>query len=58
MAAPKINVEVQPTNNGKVYYLPIAAKSAGELELVKIVLRLRITNNETRPSVLHAFSER
>jgi len=56
MAAPKINVEVQPTNNGKVYYLPIAARSAGEPELVKIVLRLRITNNETRPITLSAIT--
>ena len=56
MAAPKINVEVQPTNNGKVYYLPIAARSAGEPELVKIVVRLRITNNETRPITLSAIT--
>ncbi len=53
MAAPKINVEVQPTQNGKAYYLPIAAKSAGEPERVKVVLRLRITNNETKPITLN-----
>ncbi|HZI60931.1 MAG TPA: M23 family metallopeptidase [Pyrinomonadaceae bacterium] len=53
MAAPKINVEVQPTQNGKAYYLPIAPKSAGDPERVKIVLRLRITNNETKPITLN-----
>jgi hypothetical protein len=52
MAAPNVNVEVQPTKGGKAYYLPIAAKSDGAPELVKIVLRLRITNNEPRPITL------
>lgn len=52
MAAPKLNVEVQPTQNGKAYYLPIAAKSDGDPELVKIVLRMRITNNESKPITL------
>jgi hypothetical protein len=56
MPAPKITVDVQPTQNGKAYYLPIAAKSGGEPELVKIVLRLRITNNETRPITLNAIT--
>lgn len=56
MAAPNINVDVQPTQNGKAYFLPIAAKAAGEPELVKIVLRLRITNNEPRAITLKDIS--
>ena len=56
MAAPKITLDVQPTQNGKAYYLPIAAKSAGEPELVKIVLRLRITNNETKSITLNGIT--
>lgn len=52
MAAPKVDLDVQPTQNGKAYYLPIAAKSDEEKEMVKIVLRLRITNKETKPITL------
>ncbi|HKI02211.1 MAG TPA: hypothetical protein VKK31_09535 [Thermoanaerobaculia bacterium] len=45
MDAPEISIDVQPIESGKAFYLPIAAKAAGEPEMVKIVLRLVITNN-------------
>jgi hypothetical protein len=45
MGAPEISIDVQPIEGGKAFYLPIAAKAAGEPEMVKIVLRLVITNN-------------
>ena len=53
---PKLTVDVQPTQHGKAYYLPIAAKSDGEHEMVKIVLCLRITNNESRPITLNGIT--
>lgn len=52
MTAPIIGLDVEPTQNGKAYYLPIAARSDEEPEMVKIVLRLRITNKEKKAITL------
>lgn len=48
MGAPTLDVKVQPTDNGKAYYLPIAAASQGEPEFIKLVLRLDIKNTLNR----------
>ncbi len=45
--APNLTIDVEPIEGGKATYLPLAPKSAGEKAQVKIVLRLRITNNES-----------
>ena len=45
MSAPNLSIVVEPVAGGKAYYLPIAAKSANDKQLSKIVLRLRLTNN-------------
>lgn len=40
---------MEPVESGKAVYLSIAPKAADEEALVEIVLRLRITNNESSP---------
>ena len=52
MAAPKLSIAVEPVEAGKAVYLTIAPSAAGGQELVKIVLRLRITNNESTQVVV------
>src|ERR1044071_7699173 len=49
MSIPKLNISVQPFQNGKATYLPLGAPTAGGQAKGKIVLRLDITNNDTNP---------
>lgn len=44
MSKPKLEIKVQPSQGDKAYYLPLAPKSAGAPERLKIALRLKITN--------------
>ncbi len=46
MAAPNLSIALEPVVNGKVVYLPLAPEVAGATALFKLVMRLRITNNE------------
>jgi hypothetical protein len=52
MSAPKLTIAVEPVEAGKAVYLPIAATAADQGALVKIVLRLRITNGESKKVVV------
>mgnify|MGYP001496548236 CR=1 FL=1 len=56
MGTPTLDVDVQPRNDGKAYYLPIGAPYAGQPALVKIVLRLEITNTMDRHVVVETIS--
>ena len=47
MAAPKLAIAVEPLENGKAEYLVTAAPTKSEQALTRVVLRLRITNNES-----------
>ncbi len=47
MAAPNVTIAVEPMEGGKAMYLPLAAAKSGEKGHSKIILRLRITNNES-----------
>jgi hypothetical protein len=49
MSIPKLNISVQPFQNGKATYLPLGAPTASGQAKGKIVLRLDITNNDTNP---------
>ena len=46
MAVPTLTITVEPVESNKAVYLPLAPSTAGGKEQVKIVLRLRIRNNE------------
>jgi murein DD-endopeptidase MepM/ murein hydrolase activator NlpD len=46
MSAPKLAFSVEPSESGKVLYLPIAAEIAGQNSSIKLILGLTITNNE------------
>lgn len=48
MSTPNLTIAVEPVESGKAVYLDIAPSAAGGQALVKIVLRLRITNNESK----------
>jgi hypothetical protein len=48
MSAPKLSISVEPVESGKVVYLPLVAEASDKTAQIKIVLRLRITNNETK----------
>ena len=48
MSAPKLSVSVEPIESGKAVYLPLAAEASDKQPQIKIVLRLRITNNEAQ----------
>ncbi len=52
MTTPNLTIAVEPVESGKAVYLPLAAKAADQDPQVKIVLRLRITNNEANPVVV------
>lgn len=49
MSAPNLSINVQPLQNGKATYLPLAPPTANDKPKGKIVLRLDITNNEASP---------
>lgn len=42
MTRPRLTLEVVPSANGKIYYLPLAPKAEGEIERLKIAVGLRI----------------
>lgn len=46
MATPKLTIAIEPAENGKATYLPLAAARAGQSGHAKLILRLRITNEE------------
>jgi hypothetical protein len=52
MAVPNLTIAAEPIEAGKAVYLPLAAKAADQVPQVKIVLRLRITNNTQPPQVV------
>jgi hypothetical protein len=52
MSNPNLTIAVEPVENGKAVYLPIAPADASKGAWVKIVLRLRITNNENEQVVV------
>src|SRR5688500_5482071 len=41
---PRLNVSIEPMENGKGVYLPLAPTKAGGQRMVKLVLRLRLVN--------------
>lgn len=47
--APKLDIQVQPSDGNNLYYLPLAPKFAGQTERLKIGLRLKITNLGSEP---------
>lgn len=47
MSVPELKISVEPVESGKAVYLPIAAMTADQKPLVKIVLRLDIKNEES-----------
>ena len=47
MSKPNLEIDVLPSLNGQVYYLPLAAKAAGETERLKIAVRLQIKHIDT-----------
>ena len=52
MAVPNLTIAAEPIEAGKAVYLPLAAKAADQVPQVKIVLRLRITNDTEPPQVV------
>lgn len=48
MDRPRLILGVQPSRQGKAYYLPLAPKSRDHPERLKIALRLEITNDDAR----------
>jgi Peptidase family M23 len=52
MAAPNLNIAVEPLESGKAAYLPLAPSADGGTAQLKIVLRLRIMNNEAAEVVV------
>jgi hypothetical protein len=56
MATPNLDVTIQPTDGTHLLYLPIAAKSKGEPEHVKIVLRLKLKNAGTTDLTLKGIT--
>jgi hypothetical protein len=47
MSAPKLNIQVEPTESGKAVYLPLAARTATGEPGLKMVLRLRLENKDS-----------
>ena len=52
MAVPNLTIAAEPIEAGKAVYSPLAAKAADQVPQVKIVLRLRITNDTAPPQVV------
>ncbi len=46
MSKPNLDIQVEPFESGKAEYLPLAPTTANGTPMVKIVLRLRLQNNE------------
>src|SRR5688572_13044953 len=46
MSKPTLEVDILPSQEGRVYYLPLAAKSSGHKERLKIAVRLKIRNDD------------
>ncbi|WP_445250747.1 peptidoglycan DD-metalloendopeptidase family protein [Microcoleus sp. OTE_8_concoct_300] len=55
MTTPKLTINIEPVESGKAVYLPIAAMTADQKQLVKIVLRLQITNGESKTIHINAI---
>jgi murein DD-endopeptidase MepM/ murein hydrolase activator NlpD len=55
MSAPNLTISVEPLEDGKAMYLPLAASAADQDPEVKIVLRLRIKNNESTVVTVNAI---
>lgn len=53
MSIPPITFSVEPEENGKLVYLPVAALSAGQPATSMIAFRLRIRNTDTQPRRLN-----
>lgn len=52
MARPNLKVEILPSQDDKVYYLPLAPKSLDHEERLKIAVRLKITHQDaSRPQL-------
>src|SRR6476646_4131958 len=47
MSKPSIDIQVEPTKSGKAEYLRLAARKSGGTTGFKLVLRLRLENNES-----------
>jgi murein DD-endopeptidase MepM/ murein hydrolase activator NlpD len=45
---PNLSLQLEPLEGGKIRYLPLAPSTQGGAELAKLVLRLRITNQEAK----------
>lgn len=56
MTAPQLSIAIQPLEGGKVAYLPIAASGSDRKAQVKIVVRLRLTNNSAQTLTLSDIS--
>jgi hypothetical protein len=48
MSAPNLTINVEPSESGKVVYLPLAAQTKSQLSTARLVLLLSIKNNENR----------
>jgi len=55
MSAPNLTISVEPLEGGKDMCLPLAPSAADQDPQVKIVLRLRIENNESTAVVVNAI---
>jgi hypothetical protein len=51
MGKPDLTVTVEPLVSGKVTYLPLGAPTADGEAMVKIVIRLDITNNHPEKNI-------
>lgn len=52
MAKPKLSIEIRPSKDGKVYYLPLAPKSLDHPERLKVAVQLKITHIDPGREVL------
>jgi Peptidase family M23 len=52
MTKPKLSLEIRPSKDGKVYYLPLAPKSLDHPERLKVAVQLKITHIDPGREVL------
>src|SRR5262249_37390295 len=55
MSTPNLSIQVEPNVGGKAAFLPIAASASDQPAMVKIVLRLRIMNNESNTVMVNGI---
>ena len=48
MSTPNLTIDVQPVEGGRVVFLPLAAEATGQTAQFKLVIRLQITNHESK----------